>query len=237
MEATRGEPMKLVVGLGNPGKKYNGTRHNVGFELIGQLGLKYDVGRPKSKFNAELAETTIKNEKTILVCPLTFMNLSGQTVVEAVNFYKLGLDDLLIVCDDFNLDVGRLRFRPSGSSGGQNGLEDIIRRLGSEAFGRMRIGVGKPPNGWNVSNYVLGRFDAADREGMTKSIQRSVDAVEHWIEFGIQSAMNQFNADPNKTDSSTRRAPQKRQPGSRSQKTNQKKLETENSNPEEIDRG
>ena len=157
--------------------------------------------------------------------------------MEAVNFYKLELDDLLIVCDDFNLDVGRLRFRPGGSSGGQNGLEDIIRRLGSEAFGRMRIGVGKPPAGWNVSNYVLGRFDAADREAMTKSIQRSVDAVEHWIEFGIQSAMNQFNADPNKTESSTRRATTKGHPGSRSQKTNQRKLETENSNPEEIDRG
>ncbi len=107
--------MKLVVGFGNPGKKYYGTRHNVGFELIGQLGLKYGVGRPKSKFNSELAETTIHNEKTILASPLTFMNLSGQTVQEAVRFYKLQLDDLLIVCDDLNLDVGRLRFRPSGT--------------------------------------------------------------------------------------------------------------------------
>ena len=190
--------MKLVVGLGNPGKKYNGTRHNVGYELIGQFGANYDTGRPKSKFNAELVETTIKNEKTVLACPLTFMNLSGQTVVEAVNFYKLQLDDVLIVCDDFNLDVGRLRFRPGGSSGGQNGLEDIIRRLGSREFARLRIGVGKPPPGWNVSNYVLGRFDTTDRETITQSIDRAVNAVEHWVEFGIQSAMNQFNADPNK---------------------------------------
>ncbi len=190
--------MKLVVGLGNPGKKYNGTRHNVGYELIGQFGANYDTGRPKSKFNAELVETTIKNEKTVLACPLTFMNLSGQTVVEAVNFYKLQLDDVLIVCDDFNLDVGRLRFRPGGSSGGQNGLEDIIRRLGSREFARLRIGVGKPPPGWNVSNYVLGRFDTTDRETITQSINRAVNAVEHWVEFGIQSAMNQFNADPNK---------------------------------------
>ncbi len=197
-EATNGELMKLVVGLGNPGKKYNGTRHNVGYELIGQFGANYDTGRPKSKFNAELVETTIKNEKTVLACPLTFMNLSGQTVVEAVNFYKLQLDDVLIVCDDFNLDVGRLRFRPGGSSGGQNGLEDIIRRLGSREFARLRIGVGKPPPGWNVSNYVLGRFDTTDRETITQSINRAVNAVEHWVEFGIQSAMNQFNADPNK---------------------------------------
>lgn len=197
-EATNGELMKLVVGLGNPGKKYNGTRHNVGYELIGQFGANYDTGRPKSKFNAELVETTIKNEKTVLACPLTFMNLSGQTVVEAVNFYKLQLDDVLIVCDDFNLDVGRLRFRPGGSSGGQNGLEDIIRRLGSREFARLRIGVGKPPPGWNVSNYVLGRFDTTDRETITQSIDRAVNAVEHWVEFGIQSAMNQFNADPNK---------------------------------------
>ncbi len=191
--------MKLVVGLGNPGKKYNGTRHNVGYELIGQFGLKYGTGRPKSKFNAELAETTIQNEKTVLVCPLTFMNLSGQTVVEAVNFYKLQLDDLLIVCDDFNLDVGRLRFRPSGSSGGQNGLDDIISRLGTQKFGRLRLGVGRPPPEWNVSNYVLGRFDATDRETMNQSIHRSVKAVEHWIEFGMQSAMNEYNADPNQS--------------------------------------
>jgi len=197
-EATNGELMKLVVGLGNPGKKYNGTRHNVGYELIGQFGANYDTGRPKSKFNAELVETTIRNEKTVLACPLTFMNLSGQTVVEAVNFYKLQLDDVLIVCDDFNLDVGRLRFRPGGSSGGQNGLEDIIRRLGSREFARLRIGVGKPPPEWNVSNYVLGRFDTTDRETITQSIDRAVNAVEHWVEFGIQSAMNQFNADPNK---------------------------------------
>ena len=232
--------MKLVVGLGNPGQKYNGTRHNVGFELISQLGLKYGVGRPKSKFNAELVETTISNEKTILASPLTFMNLSGQTVQEAVSFYKLQLDDLLIVCDDINLDVGRLRFRPSGSAGGQNGLNDIIRRLGSKEFGRLRIGVGKPPPEWNVSNFVLGRFDEEDRQTMNQSIQRSINAVEHWIENGVQSAMNQFNADPNQPtkkpgkpgNENTASAPEHGAEAKRNKLEKSKRL-----NSEEIDRG
>ncbi len=188
--------MKLVVGLGNPGKKYNGTRHNVGFEVLARLAQRYDAGRPRAKFNAEVVETIIKNQKTILLSPLTYMNLSGQSVREAVEFYKLPMTDLLVICDDINLDVARLRFRPSGSAGGQNGLKDIIQRLGSQAFGRLRVGVGRPPPQWDAADFVLGKFSREDQAEIDKCVARSVDAIEVWVEKGMQTAMNQFNADP-----------------------------------------
>ena len=190
--------MKMIVGLGNPGKQYNGTRHNIGFEILGCLAQRYDVGRPKGKFNAEVCESSIKNEKTILLSPLTFMNLSGQSVQAAVDFYKLPLTDLLVICDDINLDVGRLRFRPGGSAGGQNGLKDIINRLGSQEFHRMRVGVGRPPPQWDVANFVLGKFSDEDRSEMDKTVERAANAAETWLDQGIQTAMNQFNADPKK---------------------------------------
>ena len=191
--------MKMVVGLGNPGQKYSGTRHNVGFEVIGELARRYDVGRPKSKFNGEVVETIIQNEKTILVCPLTFMNLSGQCVRGFFDFYKLEVENLLVVCDDFNLALGRIRLRPSGSAGGQNGLDDIINKLGSRAIGRLRLGIGNPPPNWEVANYVLGKFEALDRAEMDLAVVRSADAVESWVSQGMQNAMNRFNADQSKT--------------------------------------
>ena len=190
--------MKLVVGLGNPGKKYHKTRHNIGFEVLACLAQRYDVGRPKAKFNAEVAETIINNQKTILLSPLTFMNLSGQSVGAAVDFYKLPLTDVLVICDDINLDAGRLRFRPGGSAGGQNGLRDIINCLGSQDFGRLRVGVGRPPANWDVADYVLGKFSQEQAGEMEVSVARAADAVEVWIAEGIQTAMNKFNADPNK---------------------------------------
>jgi PTH1 family peptidyl-tRNA hydrolase len=188
--------MKIVVGLGNPGRKYNGTRHNVGFDVLARLGQRYDIGRPKAKFNAEVAETNIKNQKTILLSPLTYMNLSGQSVRAAVDFYKLPLTDLLVICDDINLDVARLRFRPSGSAGGQNGLKDIIQRLGSQAFGRLRVGVGRPPPHWDAADFVLGKFSQEDQSEIDLCVARAANAVEVWVEQGMQTAMNQFNADP-----------------------------------------
>jgi PTH1 family peptidyl-tRNA hydrolase len=201
-----GLTVKLIVGLGNPGKKYEGTRHNVGFEVISELARRYDVGRPKAKFNAEIAETTIKNEKTVLMCPLTYMNLSGQSVRAAYDFYKLSLDEILIVCDDVNLPLARLRLRPSGSAGGQNGLTDIIERLGSQQFSRLRIGIDRPPPGWEVSNYVLGRFSTEDRVAIEPAVKWAGDAIECWIGEGIGKAMSRFNPDPEEIK---RRAQQK----------------------------
>lgn len=188
--------MKIVVGLGNPGQKYKATRHNVGFDVLARLAQRYDVGRPKSKFNAEVVETVIKNQKTILLSPLTYMNRSGQSVRAAVDFYKLPLTDLLVICDDINLDVARLRFRPSGSAGGQNGLNDIIQRLGSQAIGRLRVGVGRPPPDWDAADFVLGKFSPEDQSEIEIGVTRAANAVEVWVEKGMQFAMNQFNADP-----------------------------------------
>ena len=190
--------MKIVVGLGNPGQKYKLTRHNVGFDVLTDIAQRYLVGAPKSKFNAEVAEALIKNEKTILISPLTFMNLSGRSVQAAVDFYKVPLENVLIVCDDINLDVGRLRLKPGGSAGGQNGLKDIIQRLGTDQFPRLRLGVGQVPARWDTADYVLGKFNSDDRPLVDVGIKLASDAIEVWIESGMQTAMNRFNADPNK---------------------------------------
>ena len=223
--------MKMVVGLGNPGQKYVGTRHNVGFDVIAELGRRFDVGRPKSKFNGEFAETIIKNEKTVLVCPLTFMNLSGQCIRAAIDFYKLELENLLVICDDFNLALGRIRMRPSGSAGGQNGLDDTIRKLGTQAFGRLRLGIGKPPPRWDVANYVLGKFEPDDRVVIENAVARCADATELWISGGMQMAMNRFNADPNRPEKQkNKQADPESQNGEKSNDDNNEKNSNESEN-------
>ena len=193
--------MKLVVGLGNPGRKYDGTRHNVGFDVIANLGRKYACGRPRSKFDAEWADVRIGDQKVVLACPLTYMNRSGIAVSRLLEFFKLDADQLLVICDDLNLPVGRLRLRPGGSSGGQKGLADIIRRMGTQDFGRLRIGIGQPPPRWDAADYVLGRFGEDDKPVIQTAIERAGQAVETWIALGIQEAMNRFNPDPNATKS------------------------------------
>lgn len=190
--------MRVVVGLGNPGAKYRGTRHNVGFDVIACLAERFFVGRCKAKFNAEIAEVSVRNEKVVLVSPLTFMNLSGQSVRAAVDFYKLPIESLLVICDDINLDLGRLRFRPSGSAGGQNGLKDIIQKLGSQSFSRLRVGVGKAPAGWDAADFVLGKFSAEEQPLIDTSVVRAANAVEEWVASGVQVAMNLYNRDPAK---------------------------------------
>ncbi len=140
--------MKLIVGLGNPGRKYEQTRHNVGFIVAAKLAAMTAAGQPKVKFEGELAEASIAGQKVAILCPQTYMNASGRSVRKAVDFYKLDLENVLVICDDLNLPSGRLRIRASGSAGGQNGIKDIIRHLGSESFPRLRGGLGRPPAGW-----------------------------------------------------------------------------------------
>jgi len=222
--------MKLIVGLGNPGKKYHATRHNIGFEVLAFLAQRYNVGRPKAKFNAEVAETSINKQKAILLSPLTFMNLSGQSVRAAVDFYKLPLTDILVICDDINLDAGRLRFRPSGSAGGQNGLKDIINRLGSQELGRLRVGVGRPPPEWDVADFVLGKFSDAQTGEMKTSVARAADAVEVWVAEGIRPAMNKFNADPNKPKKKQNKKRQTLDSGTPDQPADNTKLQTKQPN-------
>ena len=185
--------MKLIVGLGNPGHRYAGTRHNVGFELITELARRHTASQPRQKFQAEIAEANIAGEKTLLLSPLTFMNLSGQAVQPARDFYKVENNDLLVVCDDFALPLGKLRLRSQGSAGGQKGLDDIIRRLGTDEFPRLRIGIGPLPEGRDAANFVLGKFSKEDSPEVTESIKRSADAVATWIRDGLAKAMNQYN--------------------------------------------
>lgn len=186
--------MKLIVGLGNPGNRYTGTRHNIGFEVIAELARRHAAGPPREKFQAELAEVAIAGEKTLLMCPLTFMNLSGQAVHPARDFYKIDNQDLLVVCDDFALPLGKLRLRAQGSAGGQKGLSDIIRRLGTEEVPRLRIGIGPLPENWEAANFVLGKFSTEESAQASEMSRRAADAVASWVGGGLATAANQYNA-------------------------------------------
>jgi PTH1 family peptidyl-tRNA hydrolase len=186
--------MKLIVGLGNPGRKYQDTRHNVGFQVAAKLAERHGSGLPKGKFQGDVVEASFEQEKLLLLCPLTYMNRSGASVLAAHDFYKLELTDLLIVCDDFNLPLTKLRIRTKGSSGGQKGLENVIQRLGSDEIARLRIGIGPPPEGWDVADYVLSKFTKEERDQVDESITRAADAVETWVRDGTESCMNQYNA-------------------------------------------
>lgn len=191
--------MKIVVGLGNPGQKYRGTRHNIGFDVISELGRRHSTSLPKGRFNAETVEVRIAGQQCLLVSPLTFMNLSGKSIAAAIAFYKCDpAEDLLVICDDLNLDVGRLRMRAKGSAGGQNGLKDTISRLGGDGFARLRVGIGKPPPQWDTANYVLGKYTDEEKDTMALATTRAADAVETWVGEGVLKAMNQFNGDPAK---------------------------------------
>lgn len=185
--------MKVIVGLGNPGGKYEGTRHNVGFEVLYELARKWQASGVTRAHEAEIAEVHVAGEKTLLVAPQTFMNLSGRSVGSLMKFYKVGLEDLLVISDDLNLPCGQLRLRASGSSGGQKGIRDIIAHLGTEDFPRLRVGIGRPPGRMDVSTFVLKRFLAEERETMDLTVRDAVDAVELWLREGVTAAMNKVN--------------------------------------------
>ena len=188
------EAMKLVVGLGNPGKKYQGTRHNVGFEVIAELAHRHGPVSFRTKFKGEIGDIRLGDVSVRLLMPHTYMNLSGQSVQPARDFFDLTNQDILVVCDDFNLDMGRLRVRAKGSAGGQKGLADILRVLGSQDVPRLRIGIGAPPPEWKVADYVLSRFREDERTEHAAVIQRAADAVADWVRQGITSTMNEYNA-------------------------------------------
>lgn len=185
--------MKLVVGLGNPGRRYVGTRHNVGFAVLAELAGRYAAGGVKSKFHSEVVEADLEGCRVLLLSPLTFVNKSGTAVAAAKNFYKIPDADLLIVCDDLNLPLGKLRFRARGSAGGQKGLEDIIRRLGTEDFARLRIGIGAPPEGWDWPDYVLSKFTKQETPDVERIGCNAADAVALWARQGVDVCMNQYN--------------------------------------------
>jgi peptidyl-tRNA hydrolase, PTH1 family len=185
--------MKLVVGLGNPGRRYQGTRHNVGYVILAELARRHALTAPKSRFHGEVVEAEFGGQKALLLSPTTFMNLSGTSVQEAVGFYKLANEDLLVLCDDLNLPVGKLRFRSRGSSGGQKGLDDIIGRLGTEEFSRLRLGIGAAPDGREWADYVLSRFTEDELAVIRQAVELAADAVAVWAREGIEFCMNQYN--------------------------------------------
>jgi len=188
--------MKLIVGLGNPGRKYAGTRHNVGFDAAAQLARQYAQGSIRGRFHAEVVEVRIGGTSALVVCPNTYMNRSGQSVRAACDYYKVSTADILVICDDMNLPLGHLRIRPRGSSGGQKGLQDIIRCLGTEQVPRLRIGIGRPPEQWDPVDYVLGKFSTADRELVDQATARAAQAACDWASQGIEYCMNHYNAAP-----------------------------------------
>ena len=186
--------MKLIVGLGNPGSNYDGTRHNVGFEVLGELALRWHTERPKKRFEANLVEANQNGEKVLLAAPQTFMNVSGRSVQQIIKFYQLALPEILVVCDDLNLKVGQLRMRATGSAGGQKGLLSILQVCQSEAVPRLRIGVGRPPEKMDAAAYVLGRFQKDELPTIDSAIRKAAESVELWIKSGIDLAMNAVNA-------------------------------------------
>ncbi len=186
--------MKLVVGLGNPGRKYEGTRHNVGFAVLAELARQQRAGAAKANFQGEVVEVELRRQRALLLWPHTFMNSSGTSVLAARDFYKVELSDILIVCDDFNLPLGRLRFRAGGTAGGQKGLADVIRRLGTEEIPRLRIGVGPVPANWNGADFVLARFAKDELPVIEPTLVRAAEAVEDWIDLSFADCMNRYNA-------------------------------------------
>ena len=185
--------MKLIVGLGNVGRKYDKTRHNVGFEVLNRLARQFGDGKTKEKFDGNVMEAAIAGSQVRLLWPHTLMNRSGRSVGPAVEFYKLELGDLLVVCDEFNLPLGKLRFRRSGTAGGHNGLQDLITRLGSLDFSRLRIGVGPVPDQWDPADFVLGRFAAEETKEIDAAIARAAEGVECWVADGTEVSMNRYN--------------------------------------------
>lgn len=185
--------MKLIVGLGNPGREYAKTRHNVGFMAIDRLAQRHGLTGAKTKFHAGVLEGPVAGEKCVLMQPMTYMNRSGKAVAEAMRFYKLPVEDVLIIVDDVALPCGKLRLRKSGSAGGHNGLLDIERALGSSDYPRLRIGI-DPPGRIPQVDYVLGKFTREQTDALDPALDKACDMIESWIGDGIDKTMSVFNA-------------------------------------------
>ncbi|ACA54471.1 aminoacyl-tRNA hydrolase [Clostridium botulinum] len=183
--------MYLVVGLGNIGKEYKKTRHNIGFDVVDIVAEKYNIEINRQKFKGSYGEGRIGNEKIILLKPSTYMNLSGESVIEAANFYKIDKENIIVIYDDMSIDIGKLRVRGKGSAGGHNGIKNIIQHLNSDIFPRVRVGIGQPDE--NVVNYVLGKFSKDQREVIEKVLAMSAKACISIVEDGVTEAMNKYN--------------------------------------------
>lgn len=185
--------MKLIIGLGNPGKQYENTRHNVGFWAIDEMSKEWNIPMTKEKWKASVGEGLFQGEKVVLVKPLTYMNLSGESVRMALDWLKVDLKDFIVLYDDLDLSVGQIRLRRKGSSGGHNGIKSLIQQLGTDEFHRIKIGIGRPTTPQPTANYVLSAFPTEEVEGIKDAVTRSRQAVETWRKLGFSQAMNEYN--------------------------------------------
>lgn len=186
--------MFIIVGLGNPTKEYNGTRHNVGFDVIDAIADQYNISVTERKCRAFCGSGIIEGRKVILVKPQTYMNLSGESVRGFIDFYKIDVEtELLVIYDDVSLDVGQLRIRKKGSAGGHNGIKNIIQHAGTNVFQRIKVGVGEKPKEYDLADYVLGHFSKAEKELMLEGYENAIEAVRMIVQDDIEAAMNQFN--------------------------------------------
>lgn len=186
--------MYLIAGLGNPTREYAGTRHNIGYDTITRLCDEYRITLDIKKHKGLCGKGVIGGEKVLLVQPLTYMNLSGDCIKEAADFYKIDPAHIIVIYDDISLPVGKLRVRAKGGAGGHNGMKSIIARLGTEEFARVRIGIGEKPAGWDLADYVLGRFKTDELPLMRDAVGNAAKACELIIKDGIESAMNRSNS-------------------------------------------
>ena len=186
--------MYIIAGLGNPGRQYAGTRHNMGFNVVTRIADDYKMQITIKEHKALCAKGFIGGKKVLLALPQTYMNLSGESIRELVNYYKIDPEtELMVIYDDISMDVGRTRMRAKGSAGGHNGIKNIIAELGTDVFPRMKVGVGEKPKGWDLADYVLGRFSDEENEVMRRMLAKGSDACRDFILYGIQEAMNRYN--------------------------------------------
>lgn len=186
--------MYIIVGLGNPGKEYQNTRHNIGFDVIDEIAEHNNIAMGEKKHKAIIGKGFVAGQRVILVKPQTFMNLSGESVRDAIDFYKVDeKTELIVISDDISLDVGQIRIRKKGSAGGHNGLKNIILHLGHDEFQRVKMGVGEKPKGYDLADYVLGHFSKEEREIMDESAGRAAKAIEVMLTEGADAAMNLYN--------------------------------------------
>lgn len=186
--------MYLIAGLGNPTKQYEHTRHNIGFEVIDALAEKYNISINEKKHKALIGKGMIEGKKVILAKPQTYMNLSGDSIVELVNYYKLDPEvEFIVIYDDISFAPGNLRIRESGSAGGHNGVKSIIKNLDTQKFMRIKVGVGEKPKDWDLADFVLGRFSKEEQENLKGATDRAIEAIGYMINGEVAKAMNQYN--------------------------------------------
>lgn len=185
--------MYLIIGLGNPEIDYANTRHNMGFNVINKLARQYNIDISRKKFNSEYGNGIIEEEKVVLIKPQTFMNNSGEAVIEFVNFYKLSLDEIIVIYDDVDVEPGKIRIRKNGSSGNHNGMKSIIQYLNSQEFPRIRVGIGKPAEHIDMIEHVIGPLPKEEKEILDQGTEKAKEAVIELLKTGIDSAMNKYN--------------------------------------------